>query len=322
MNFISALVHFTYPRYSNDHKARLIHSSTLAIISAFLILYQLVLFLFPLTGVKVLGYAANISTDEVIRLTNQKRLENGVSALLYNPTLSLAAKAKGDHMLQYDYWAHVAPDGTEPWKFFSDYGYKYRYAGENLARDFSDPASAVDAWMASPSHRDNLLSSKYQEIGIAVVEGDLGGVDTTIIVQLFGTPLYDTASQTKVAEASQEIPTLTLVLSPTATVTPTIVSEVVLSPGSTLPNNEESIFESLPPVEKESTHFETLISPFKSTKTISIVTTILLLSVLVIDSIVVARKKITRVGSRTLAHMIFFAMILTIILITKAGQIL
>lgn len=318
MDFLTALVHYTYPRYSNNHKARLLHSSTLVIISAFLILYQLVLFLFPLSGVKVLGYAANISTDEVIRLTNQKRTENGISELSYNPTLTLAAKAKGDHMIANNYWAHVAPDGTEPWKFFTDYGYRYRYAGENLARDFSDPTSAVDAWMASPTHRENLLSAKYQEIGVAVVEGDLGGVDTTIIVQLFGTPLSST-SQPQVAEASQET-TPTITVTPTAT--PTLVAETIISPVPTLPSGEETTLETLPPVEKEATGFETLISPFKSTKTISVITTALLLIVLVVDAVVVSKRKITRVGGKTVAHMIFFAMILTIILITKAGQIL
>ena len=37
--------------------------------------------------------------------------------------------------------------------------------------------------MNSPSHKENILSSKYKEIGIGVIEGNLAGVDTTIIVQ-------------------------------------------------------------------------------------------------------------------------------------------
>lgn len=130
---------------------------------------------FPLFGVRILGYAANISSTEIVSLTNQKRTEAGVSSLIYNLQLEQAARQKGQDMIENDYWAHVAPDGTEPWVFFVDAGYKYRYAGENLARDFSNPQDAINAWMASPSHKDNLLSDKYKEIGIAVVEGDLGG---------------------------------------------------------------------------------------------------------------------------------------------------
>jgi uncharacterized protein YkwD len=72
-------------------------------------------------------------------LPTEKRSQAGVSPLAYNPYLAQAAQAKARHMLEYDYWAHIAPDGTDPWKFFTDAGYKYRYAGENLARDFSNP---------------------------------------------------------------------------------------------------------------------------------------------------------------------------------------
>ena len=98
-------------------------------------------------------------------------------------------------MIDRDYWAHVAPDGTQPWKFFTSFGYKYRYAGENLARDFSNASSAMDAWMNSPTHKENILNPKYKEIGIGVVEGDLAGTDTTIIVQFFGATYADKVVQ-------------------------------------------------------------------------------------------------------------------------------
>lgn len=326
MNFFTALAHYFYPRYSNNHKAKLLHSSSLLIFASLLIAYQLLLSAFPIVGVKILGYAANISTDEVISLTNQKRAENGVAPLQYNPLLAQAALAKGNHMLQYNYWAHVAPDGTEPWKFFTDVGYKYRYAGENLARDFTNPQSAVDAWMASPSHRDNLLSSKYSEIGVAVVEGDLDGVDTTIIVQLFGAPLLDTTSQVPAAQAkpvatATPIPTqapsvASVSASPVPTAVPAITSPVPTEGAGA------GIISTLPPANQEASRFEILFSPFQTTKGISIATTVILLIVLVIDGIVVARRRITRVGGRNLAHFAFFGMILVILIIAKAGKIL
>jgi hypothetical protein len=90
-------------------------------------------------------------------------------------------------MFARDYWAHVSPQGVQPWHFITQSNYAYRYAGENLARDFSDPDSVIKAWIASPSHRDNLLNPKYQDIGVAVVDGKLGGRDTTLVVQFFGT---------------------------------------------------------------------------------------------------------------------------------------
>lgn len=328
MEFFPSLAHYFFPRHSNNHKAKLIHSSSLLILSFFLITYQLILNVIPAVGVKVLGYAANISTDEVIRLTNVKRTEGGVNALRYNSLLAQAARAKAEHMLKYDYWAHIAPDGTEPWKFFTDVGYKYRYAGENLARDFSSPSSAVDAWMASPTHKENLLSTKYTEIGVAVAEGDLAGVDTTIIVQFFGTPLSDTGnSQVAPAQAKPQVtqspkpnPTFIVSLTPTALQPAFVQTLATLTP--TLVETGAGIIKTLPPVEEKAGRFALLISPFQTTKGISIVTTVILLLVLVIDGVIVARRRLTRVGGRTFAHFAFLGMVLAILLIAKAGKIL
>ena len=219
-----------------------------------------------------------------------------MSPLTESTVLDQAAQAKGADMLNKGYWAHVAPDGTQPWKFFSDFGYNYRYAGENLARDFSNAASAVDAWMNSPSHRENLLSPKYQDIGIAVVEGKLAGVDTTIIVQFFGNRYADTVPAVPVAKAetvaAAELPTIA---------TPQPTTRVVV--GTPVPQTVA------------------MISPFTTTKMVSLSLVGLLLVVLVIDGVVIYKKKITRVGGRTFAHIAFFGMILAIIIILRAGQV-
>jgi len=82
----------------------------------------------------------------------EQRVSVGLLPLEANATLAQAAQAKAADMLNNNYWAHVSPDGTQPWSFFVNAGYSYRYAGENLARDFTNPASAVDAWMASPTN--------------------------------------------------------------------------------------------------------------------------------------------------------------------------
>jgi hypothetical protein len=322
MNLTYTLVHYLYPHTSNNQKPRLLHTSTLFLLSVFLIFYQVILQVLPLTGVKILGYAANIPPDEIIRLTNTKRQEAGVADLQYSAVLSQAAKTKGEHMLANNYWSHVAPDGTEPWKFFTDSGYKYRYAGENLARDFSDPGSAISAWMASPSHKDNMLSGKYKEIGVAVVEGDLNGVETTIIVQLFGTQLVDTTPQLPVAEAVEEpsagASAMIPVLTPVPTTVPTVVPVAQISPTEIIKQGEIVA----QPVQEEAGPFQLLISPFKSTKDVSVAMTILLLVVMVFDGIIIARRKITRVSGRSFAHIAFLGMILAILLIARAGEIL
>lgn len=316
---VETLAHFFYPRHSNNQKAKLLHSSTIFILIFVLIAYQLALSAFPFWGLKVLGYAASIPSDEVIRLTNQKRMEVGLSPLELSPTLAQAAKAKGQDMLTKGYWAHTSPDGVEPWKFFTDAGYTYRYAGENLARDFSNPQSAVEAWIASPSHKENMLSSKYKDIGIAVVEGNLAGVDTTIIVQFFGTRLSQ-APQVPVARAASEVkPTPTGAPTPMPTPTPTrataVIAQVSPSPSPTL----EKVATAGP---TGPTRLPVLISPFDTTKGVSLATVTLLLTVLVIDGVVVSRRKIPRIGGRTFAHLAFLGMILALVLIAKAGRIL
>src|SRR4030042_3866724 len=156
MTAINKLTHLFLPGYSNNHKAKILHSESILMIVSLLIVGQFLLQVFPRFGIRVCGYAANISVEDVIRLTNEKRAQAGLSPLSFNSDLSSAAKAKGDDMITKDYWAHVAPDGTEPWYFFNQVGYKYRYAGENLAKDFSTSQSAVGAWLAAPSQKENI----------------------------------------------------------------------------------------------------------------------------------------------------------------------
>lgn len=64
-------------------------------------------------------------------------------------------------MFTQNYWAHVAPDGTQPWSFISAVGYAYQSAGENLGRDFYTEESLVQAWLDSPTHKANLLNANF-----------------------------------------------------------------------------------------------------------------------------------------------------------------
>lgn len=324
MKFIERILHLTVPRDSNNHKAKLLHSSSLLIVSFVLVLIQLLITVFPKVNNKVLGYAANISPTEVIALTNQKRIAAGLSPLQENAALTQAAQAKGSYMLEKDFWAHVAPDGTQPWKFFADVGYKYKYAGENLARDFTNANAAVEGWMASPTHKDNMLSPNYKEIGIAVVEGDLNGVDTTIVVQLFGTKYSDKLPVAPLAQVSSPSPAPSSTSSPLASTKPTASPSVTPTPTPTItpePSATPGFVASTETInQKKETQF--LISPFVTTKGISLGIVFVLLIVLVIDGIIISRRRITRVGGRVFAHLAFLGMIIAIAIILKAGKII
>jgi len=302
MRFIHKIAHLLVPRESNNQRAKLLHNSSLTLITFAFILYQLIISFVPRFAPRILGFAANISPDEVVRLTNEKRTQAGLLPLSLNSTLSQAAQAKGADMLNKGYWAHVAPDGTQPWVFFTNFGYKYRYAGENLARDFANPQSAVEAWMNSPSHKENLLSPKYKEIGIGVVEGNLAGVDTTIIVEFFGTKYADTLPVAPIAEAKAVV--ATPIATPMATSVPTTTR--IMVPTANLSIGEPRI----------------LVSPFNVTKSVSLGIVGILLFVLVLDGFFVSRRRIARIGGRTFAHLAFLGMILAITLILRAGKII
>ena len=130
--------------------------------------------------------ASDITADKIAELTNTSRSGAGESNLNVNSKLSRAAEAKADDMLANNYFSHTSPAGATPWSWIQKENYDYNYAGENLAMDFQTTAKMEEAWMASPTHRANILNDKYGEMGAAVREGVINGHETTLAVVMFG----------------------------------------------------------------------------------------------------------------------------------------
>lgn len=135
------------------------------------------------------SYLAAIISSVLVDLTNTDRAIEGLHGLSVNQTLIEAAQLKANDMAAKGYFAHNSPDGKNPWYFFKEAGYSFAYAGENLAVFFGDSEDVEQAWMNSPTHRANILSSNFTEIGIATAEGMYQGRSTVFVVQMFGTPL-------------------------------------------------------------------------------------------------------------------------------------
>ena len=104
-------------------------------------------------------------TYPAIDLINKERANEGIESLARNQLLVNSATAKACDLRDRDYWAHIAPDGTQPWEFFIDEGYIYTYAGENLCMD-QDEITCVKTCMRSKDHRENILSLDFKDIGI------------------------------------------------------------------------------------------------------------------------------------------------------------
>jgi len=143
----------------------------------------------PITSQK----AINLDPAIVLKWTNQYRADNDLPALKVNDFLTLAAQKKTDDMFKNQYFEHISPSGVTPAQLVASVGYNYKMTGENLALgDFKTEKELVDAWMASPGHRANILNKDYTEIGIATglnTFEDRG--KTWIAVQEFGKPLGD-----------------------------------------------------------------------------------------------------------------------------------
>ena len=186
---LKLLRHILTPQATNNYRARILHPQFL-ILAILLFFASGILMSFVRTNFpSVLGITSNVSTNELLVLTNQKRLEVGLSPLTMNSQLEVAAQNKANDMLAKNYWSHYGPDGATPWDFILYSGYQYEFAGENLAKNFLFSQGVIDAWMASPSHKENILRKEYSEVGLAMTNGVLNGEETTIVVQMFGKPL-------------------------------------------------------------------------------------------------------------------------------------
>jgi uncharacterized protein YkwD len=139
---------------------------------------------------KVASNINSLSVDKVIYYTNQNRKDNSaLRALTENTDLDRSAEIKVKDMFAEQYFEHVSPSGVSVSDLANEAGYEYVTVGENLALgDFTTNKELVDAWMASPGHRANILNTKYTEIGVAVGRGTYKGQQVWLAVQHFGTP--------------------------------------------------------------------------------------------------------------------------------------
>lgn len=190
--------------------------------------------------------------------------------------------------------------GTTPWDFITGSGYQYEYAGENLAKNFMFSQGVVDAWMNSPSHKENLMRKDYTDVGFAVVNGVLNGEETTLVVQLFGKPLGTQL-------AKEEKPEMEKTVNPLPDQKPAKIPAV---------NKQQSpvILSKISPARENF-----LFNLSLGTNAVFIV--FLFIAVL-LDFYFASRLKLIRIGSKNLAHMIFIGFILIGFLLFTKGTIL
>ncbi|HZQ29765.1 MAG TPA: CAP domain-containing protein [Patescibacteria group bacterium] len=193
-----------FPHFHNNFRSKLLHHRVILLFIVLLFSGTFFLSFVKANFPQVLGISSDVTTEQLLSFTNQKRQEDGAGALSLNDKLNKAASDKAQDMFAENYWAHNSPTGKTPWVFIKNAGYQYVYAGENLARGFTDSKSVVDAWMASPEHRENMLSRNYNEVGFAVKNGTLLGEDTVLVVEMLGNTSFAQNSIPSVARSAQE----------------------------------------------------------------------------------------------------------------------
>lgn len=185
---IEVLKKYFIPNEHNEYKPHILRKTAVGVIA-----FVSVMIFFAGVAQNVVLIKTSLLSAVIPRalvdLANGSRFANNVGVLSTNPTLEFAAQLKANDMAGKGYFAHVSPEGVEPWHWIRQAGYQYVYAGENLAVNFSDSVDVNNAWLNSPTHRANILNDRFTEVGIATARGMYKGRETVFVVQMFGRPM-------------------------------------------------------------------------------------------------------------------------------------
>jgi uncharacterized protein YkwD len=126
--------------------------------------------------------AASLSRTEAsfLAAVNQTRAEYHLAPLHFDETLERAARAHSADMIRRHYFAHGAFAQR-----LRAFGARGPYVGENLAwgvGTYASPGNIVRQWLASPSHRANLLRPGYTRVGVGVLRGAFQGQAGALVI--------------------------------------------------------------------------------------------------------------------------------------------
>jgi uncharacterized protein YkwD len=133
----------------------------------------------------------------VLKQINVIRRSRHLAALRLNAQLGQAAEGHSVDMASHGFFTHEDRDGAAFWKrvkaLYTPASSSYWAVGENLLWSAGQlgAAQAVQMWMDSPPHRENLLDPRWREVGLGGIEaaaapGVYQGLDVTILTADFG----------------------------------------------------------------------------------------------------------------------------------------
>ena len=206
------------PNIHNDFKPQSLHPKRIIFYSLSAILFKVIL----VVTVMILPVEAWLTPDilveqsrKVINLTNAIRKNLSLAILTESQRLNQAAYQKAEDMLLNQYFSHTGPDNKSLADWLAGIKYNFAVAGENLAMGFASPEEVVNGWTRSRTHYQNMIDPDFKEIGVGMVSGLYGKVDTTLVAQYFGSsvnqpsaaaeiqPIKPAAAPVKTADDSQ-----------------------------------------------------------------------------------------------------------------------
>jgi hypothetical protein len=234
------------PHEGNDHRPLILSDHNARNIVAIVIFLEIFSFLIPtFTHINTTDNMAAVLPAVLAQLTNVEREAQNLPNLTVSPVLNMAAQMKATDMAMYGYFAHTSPDGKTPWYWIEKVGYKYQYAGENLAVNFSDSKDVTDAWMASPTHKANIVKGNYTEVGTGVANGVYEGREAIFVAQVYANPLPKVFKQNEPikteVKTTKEIPKVVTVKEPTNILGAEVTAQSGTPPKAVVATNSENI---------------------------------------------------------------------------------
>ncbi|MDQ6806121.1 MAG: CAP domain-containing protein [Actinomycetota bacterium] len=131
-----------------------------------------------------------VMRNAVVCLVNYERARYRLPGLSEVRKLNASAQSYTVEMVRRNFFSHTAPNGSTPGARIAASGYRWSWAGENIASGYRTPLSVVTGWLHSQGHCYNMLAPAFRNIGVGVSPHPVGAATVPATwTQDFGLPL-------------------------------------------------------------------------------------------------------------------------------------
>ena len=240
------------PHEENNYHPHFLHTKRTVFYGLVFSLVKVVMVTFVIllpTEVFVLPDVLAEEQRQIVKLTNEVRIDRGLPVLVVATKLETSSQNKANDMAEKEYFAHTQGNQTVS-AWLKSVGYKYETAGENLAVGYSTAEDIVNAWKNSPSHYANLIDTDFIELGVGLAGGVYNNQPTVFIAQHLASPLsFEESTKDPVSVVAEVKNEKIVVEKPTETeVITTEISETSDTSTSVLSTKVENVSPTANPV--------------------------------------------------------------------------